>query len=108
MLAPSLTDGVPNVLYEAMASGCLPIVSPLDTLRPIITDGVNALFARNLYPTEIAAALERAMNDDLLVKAVVTHNYPIVAELADRNRIRELVLKNYRSLAERSLFLPAS
>ena len=99
MLAPSLTDGVPNVLYEAMASGCLPIVSPLDTLLPVFAEGVNVLFARNLYPNEIASALVRGMTDDALVRSVVARNSALVAELADRNRIRDLVSRNYHELA---------
>jgi len=36
MLAPSLVDGVPNSMYEAMAAGALPIVSPLERIRPVV------------------------------------------------------------------------
>src|SRR5919199_2076932 len=33
MLTPSLIDGTPNTMWEAMAAGALPIVSPLETIR---------------------------------------------------------------------------
>ncbi|HYE67042.1 MAG TPA: glycosyltransferase family 4 protein, partial [Anaerovoracaceae bacterium] len=66
VLAPSLIDGIPNVLYEAMACGTFPIVSPLATIRSVVSEDQGLLFARNLYPNEIAQALMRAMNDDHL------------------------------------------
>jgi hypothetical protein len=99
MLAPSLVDGVPNTLYEAMASGALPIVSPLDTLTDIVEDGAHVLFARNLYPDEIAAALVAAMTNADLVRRVTTANILRVAELADRNQIARRVSAFYRNLA---------
>ncbi|MGA1871505.1 MAG: glycosyltransferase [bacterium] len=36
MVIPSLFDGFPNVLLEAMASGCIPIVSGVDGMKDII------------------------------------------------------------------------
>jgi hypothetical protein len=102
MLAPSLTDGVPNVLYEAMASGCAPIVSPIETLQSIVREDVNVLYARNLYPEEIAAALVRGMSDDRLIESIVAANAALVERLADRERIRCSVADYYRALATRA------
>ncbi|HMF56808.1 MAG TPA: glycosyltransferase family 4 protein [Pyrinomonadaceae bacterium] len=103
MLAPSLVDGTPNSMFEAMATGALPIVSPLDTIRPIVKDEQNVLFARNLYPAEIAAALSRAMTDDALVDSVARTNLARVREIADRATIRPRVVEFYEKLAERKL-----
>ena len=47
--------------------GAFPIVSPLETITNLIKQDENVLFARNLYPNEIADALIRAMMDDELV-----------------------------------------
>jgi len=101
MLAPSLIDGTPNSMFEAMAAGALPIVSPLDTIRPIVKNERNVLFARNLYPTEIAAALARAMTDDALVDCAAEANLALVKEIANRAVIRPRVIEFYRGLAER-------
>lgn len=98
VLIPSLVDGVPNILYEAMACGVLPIVSPLETITPVVKDGQNVLFARNLYPDEIAGALHRAMADDDFVDRVARVNLDLVKEIADRRKIRERVIQFYRSM----------
>ena len=99
MLAPSLVDGTPNSMFEAMATGAFPILSPLDTIRPLVRDGCNVLFARNLYPDEIGEALVRAMTDDVLVDIAAERNLALVRELADRHAIRPRVVGLYESLA---------
>jgi glycosyltransferase involved in cell wall biosynthesis len=99
MLAPSLSDGVPNSMYEAMAAGAFPVVSPLDTIRPVVEGGRNVLFARNLYPEEIAEALLRAMTDDQLVDGAAPLNLELVRRLAGRAEIRRRVVEYYGRLA---------
>ncbi len=99
VLMPSLVDGTPNSMFEAMAAGALPIVSPLDTIRPIVEDGKHVLFARNLYPTEIADALTRAMTDDGLIERAARANLELVRELADRATIAPRVAAFYTGLS---------
>lgn len=102
MLAPSLSDGIPNTLYEAMAAGAFPVVSPLDTIKCVVSDEVNALFARNLYPDEIADALDRSMNDDELVDCGAKNSFELVREIADRESIKRNVSDYYISILGRS------
>jgi len=99
MLAPSLVDGTPNSMFEAMATGAFPILSPLDTIRPLVQDGSNVLFARNLYPDEIAEALVRAMTDDALVDHAADRNLARVRQLANRATVRPRVLAMYERFA---------
>jgi glycosyltransferase involved in cell wall biosynthesis len=99
MLAPSLVDGTPNSMFEAMATGAFPILSPLDTIRPLLREGRNTLFARNLYPDEIGDALARALSDDVLVDDAAVENRELVRALADRATIRPKVVGLYESLA---------
>lgn len=98
VLVPSLVDGVPNMLYEAMASGAFPIVSPLETIVPVVGNEENVLFARNLYPDEIAAALVRAMTDDRLVAGAAQRNLELVSKIADRKSIAPKVVDYYETL----------
>lgn len=102
MLAPTLIDGVPNSLYEAMACGAFPILSPIETIRSVVQNEENVLFARNLYPHEIADALERAMTDDALVDAAAQKNLALVRRIASRDLIRPRVIEFYETLARRT------
>jgi glycosyltransferase involved in cell wall biosynthesis len=101
MLAPSLVDGTPNSMFEAMAAGALPIVSPLQTIASLVAAERNVLFARNLYPDEIAEALVRAMTDDALVDTAAEENLTLVRRVADRASIRARVVAFYERLAAR-------
>ena len=101
MLAPSLVDGTPNALFEAMATGAFPIVSPLDTITPLVRNAHNVMFARNLYPNEVGEALVRAMTDDALVDDAAERNLGLVRELADRSVIRPRVLGLYEAIGAR-------
>ena len=100
MLAPSLVDGIPNSLYEAMACGAFPIVSPLETISTVVKNEENVLFARNMYPGEIAEALVRAMNDDRLVDEAVIRNISTLRTHADRAAITRRVVGYYEGLHE--------
>lgn len=95
MLAPSLTDGIPNAMMEAMALGAFPVVSPLDTITPVVESETNVLFARNLYPDEIAEALVRALDDDALVDRAAERNLERVSEIADRADVKRRVMSFY-------------
>ena len=100
MLAPSLTDGIPNAMLEAMALGAFPIVSPLATTLPVVEHETNVLFARNLYPEEIAESIVRAMTDDALVDRAANTNVERVSDLANRKDVRKRVLEFYRVVAQ--------
>jgi glycosyltransferase involved in cell wall biosynthesis len=99
MLAPSLVDGTPNSMLEAMAAGAFPIVSPLETIRSLVENERNVLFAHNLYPHEIAETLYRAMTDDALVDSAAERNLELVRRRADRSKIRPRVIEYYERLA---------
>lgn len=99
MMAPSLSDGIPNTMMEAMALGAVPLVSPLDTITPVVRAEENVLFARNLYPDEIATALIRLMSDDALVDRIAANNLVRVREMADRKLVRKRAIAYYEEVA---------
>jgi glycosyltransferase involved in cell wall biosynthesis len=101
LLIPSLVDGIPNSLYEAMACGAFPIVSPLDTISALVAERKHVLFARNLYPAEIAEALVESMANDALVDAAARRNLELVKRLADRSVLGLSLVRYYRGLFEK-------
>lgn len=102
MLAPSLSDGIPNTMMEAMALGAAPLVSPLDTIAPVVNAEENVLFARNLYPDEIGEALVRLMTDDRLVDRMAANNLVRVREMADRQQVKARAVFYYETIVEMS------
>ncbi len=100
LLIPSLTDGIPNTLYEGMALNAFPIVSPIETLENFVESEKNVLFARNLYPQEIADSLTRAMSDDSLVDNAARNNIALVDKIANRRANKKKVEKFYRNLLD--------
>jgi glycosyltransferase involved in cell wall biosynthesis len=98
MIAPSLNDGTPNVMLEAMGAGALPVMSPIDSICEWIQDGENGLLAHGLYPDQVARALERALQDDDLFVRAQRLNWEIVSQRADRRKVAQEVLEYYRHL----------
>ena len=71
----------------------------LETITAVVEHERNVLFARNLYPAEIAGALTRAMTDDGLIDAAAERNLELVRRVAGREEIRARVINFYEKLA---------
>lgn len=99
MLAPSLSEGIPNSMFEAMASNTVPILSPLETLTPLFENDIHTIYAHNLDPESIADALVKAMMDDELADRIAVTNMALMPSLAGRDQIRERVSGLYRQIA---------
>lgn len=106
MIAPSIMDGVPNSLYEAMANGALPIVSPLETISSVVSEPDNVLFAGNFDVEKLVSATVKLMNDDEQGDAMAQRNLHLVRAIADRDKIRVKLLARYRSLAAEGVSVP--
>ncbi|MDJ0772503.1 MAG: glycosyltransferase [Mastigocoleus sp. MO_167.B18] len=65
---PSLTDGCPNALLEAMSAGCAIVGSNADAIGEIIEDGVSGLLVNPANSTELATALRYLANQPELRK----------------------------------------
>jgi len=100
MAAPSLFDGTPNVMLEAMATGAMPVMSPLVSIREWVDDGVNGLLADNEDPAALANALVRACTDDDLVRRAAEANRNLVARRAERDAHRPRILEMYEQVRQ--------
>jgi glycosyltransferase involved in cell wall biosynthesis len=62
-VSPSLHDGTPNTLLEAMACGALPIAGDIESVREWIEDGKNGLLVDPTDHEALAVAMNRALYD---------------------------------------------
>lgn len=62
-MLPSLHEGLPKVLIEAMASGLICIGSPISGTMDLITDGETGYLTDGFEPADIARAIDRARRE---------------------------------------------
>ena len=77
------SDGASLALLEALALGCVPVVSDIPANRPWVTDGVNGVVVP-IEPGAVAAGIMRARALD--AATVAEANRVIVRDRADRAR----------------------
>ncbi len=64
VVLPSLVEGFPLALMEAMAIGCMCLAHPMASTGELIADGQNGLLADLAHAESFAAALARALARD--------------------------------------------
>lgn len=60
---PSLNEGLPLALLEAMANGCAVVTTPVGNITDLVVDGVNGLLVPAGDSVALAAALSSVMAD---------------------------------------------
>ena len=99
MVSVASSDGTPMSLLEAMASGAVPLVSDLPSLREWIEDGVNG----RMVPARNVEALTEALIELLRDKDARTrmreHNFDLVKARADQGNEMLRMESIYKSLA---------
>jgi L-malate glycosyltransferase len=95
---PSLTDGCPNALLEAMLAGCAIVGSNVDAIGEIIEDGVDGLLVNPGNSDELAAALYYLATDsELRQKFGIAAKKKVCEQLAPPTEI-ENWLKVYQQV----------
>jgi glycosyltransferase involved in cell wall biosynthesis len=88
-VSPSLHDGTPNTLLEAMACGCFPVAGDIESVREWITDGENGLLCDPTSPQSIATAIVRALGDEQMRNTARQMNVQLIAERAEYNKVMQ-------------------
>jgi len=98
MVLPSLTEGSPNVLLEAMAAGVPSVATRVGGIPEIITDGENAVLTPPSDPAALARAIGELLDDpDRRARLVANARRAIEARHTSETRARELIGR-YRAL----------
>ncbi|MCC7488566.1 MAG: glycosyltransferase family 4 protein [Gammaproteobacteria bacterium] len=97
LILPSYTEGVPNVILEAMASRLPVIATPVGGVPSIVTDGVSGRMVEPGDIGGIAQAMCRLLRDDLECERLAEAGYREVVEKHDTEvvaaRLREVFLQ---------------
>jgi glycosyltransferase involved in cell wall biosynthesis len=99
-VSPSIHDGTPNTLLEAMACGSFPVVGDLESLREWITHGVNGLLVDPGDPQALADAILQALRQPDLCRQAREINTRLVAERAEYGRVMHLAAGFYVQLVK--------
>ena len=99
MLAPSLTDGSPQCMLEAMSVGVFSILSPHESIKEWITDGVNGFLVNPLNPNEMAEKTLIALKDEALLEKARDINFDIILNGYCTEDIREEAIAYYKRMA---------
>ncbi len=100
-VSPSIHDGTPNTLLEAMACGCFPVAGDLESIREWITPGVNGLLVDPGNPKALADAILLALEQPGLRQRAAQVNRELVAERAEYGKVMEEAEKFYQKVIGR-------
>lgn len=93
IISPSLTDGTPNSMLEAMACGAFPIMSNLESVQEWIIHGKNGfLFDPNSYQA-LVECLKSALDDEELRYFSQIENLEIIQKRADYQKVMPEIRK---------------
>jgi glycosyltransferase involved in cell wall biosynthesis len=102
-VSPSVHDGTPNTLLEAMACGCYPVAGDLESLREWITPGENGALVHPGDPAALAAAVVQALRRPELRRAAQEINTRLIAERAEYGTVMRQAEAFYEALCASGL-----
>jgi glycosyltransferase involved in cell wall biosynthesis len=100
-VSPSLHDGTPNTLLEAMACGCFPVAGDIESVREWIIDEVNGLLCDPTDPTSLANAMARALTQVQMRNEARTVNVGLIAERAEYGNVMQQAEEFYLRVVQR-------
>ncbi len=98
VIQPSISEGFPNALCEAMSFGCIPIVSPVGAM-PTITENIG-FTVKNRSTEELSSAIKNALsltNDEKVNLRFLSHSQ-ILNNFSESERISKLeqIIEEYK------------
>ena len=88
-LLPSLTEGIPKTLYEAMARGVPVIATAVGGIPEIIKDGENGLLVPPANPEALSEALLRLINDEIFRVTLIKNGLETIRKYTfEKQRLR--------------------
>ncbi|NJN80093.1 MAG: glycosyltransferase family 4 protein, partial [Anaerolineales bacterium] len=98
VVSPSVHDGTPNSLLEAMACGCFPVAGDLESIREWITHGQNGLLFDSNDSQSIADAILLGLEREDLRRDATGLNTKMISAKADYDVNMKKVEEFYKSI----------
>ena len=95
----SISDAIPTSLLEAMVTGAFPIQSNTGAAGEWVVDGESGIIVPPEDPGVVAAAIRRAVSEDVLVDRAAEINARVARERLDEKLIRPRVVAMYQRIA---------
>jgi len=90
LVHPSLSEGVPKVVLEAMAHGVAVIATTVGGIPRVVTDGENGILVPPKSSEAISAALKRVAQDEGLRKRLIRGGYTFVRQHTAEKQARKV------------------
>lgn len=99
---PSRSEGLPNVVLEAMAVGVPVIATAVGGVPEVVVDGVTGLLVPAADPSVLAAAIERLLAEPALAARLGAAGRQLVVERFSMERMVRATEQLYQSLWNRA------
>ncbi len=100
-VSPSVHDGTPNSLLEAMACGCFPVVGSTESMKEWVQPGINGLLVDATDAYSMADAIVQGINQPALRREAAKINASLIAERAAYEPNMARVNEYYRSVGSK-------
>lgn len=87
---PSLSEGIPKTLFEAMASGLPIVATKVGGVSDVIKHGETGLLIEPKSSTKLAQAIELLASDGALRRRLIQNGYALVREYTVERQAKKL------------------
>lgn len=94
-ILPTLSEGMPNVICEAMANGLPILTRPVGGIRDFFENGKMGFTTSSLSPIVFASFIERLLRDAALCKRISKYNFRYAARFFASNVVAARLMKIY-------------
>jgi len=98
---PSLQEGMPNALLEAMACALPTVATRIGGVEDIIEDGYNGILVKPADPESLASGLKKLIENKSLRKSIADNAYKTIIEKYSLESVVPRYIRLYKELLQK-------